>query len=99
MHWLARLVLLAYVFQVAAVDHWHVDPADVTGVEGTSRHVAHCHGDTAGCSDAASALVGTLSGESLTPLPPRSLFGEVPRESASYVEAVLLAPDQPPRAA
>jgi hypothetical protein len=40
----ARLVLLAIVFQLFAVDHWQHDPAEVVGLEGSSAHALHCHG-------------------------------------------------------
>ena len=52
-----QLVLIAYVFQVAAFDHWHVDVGnDVAGIAGSSAHAAvhsdHCHGAASACADA-----------------------------------------------
>ena len=42
---IGQLILIAYVFQVAALDHWHTDPgADVMGLAGTSAH-ADLHAD------------------------------------------------------
>jgi hypothetical protein len=92
------MVLVVYFFQVVAVDHWHTDPADVRGVEGTSRHIAHCHGDASGCSEGASALVGTLTDDSLTPLPPSPLLRDAAVDTVIYVEALLPQPEHPPRA-
>jgi hypothetical protein len=56
-----QLVLIAFVFQVAAFDHWDVDVGqDVAGVTGSSAHSAlhgeHCHGAAAGCADAGSGF-------------------------------------------
>jgi hypothetical protein len=52
-----QLVLIAYVFQVAALDHWNLDPSrDVIGVAGSSAHAAvhaeHCHGGPSSCAEA-----------------------------------------------
>ncbi len=68
-----QLVLIAYVFQVAALDHWHTSMVDVEGVVGTSQHTSlhhdHCHGDAASCADS-SAGIAEIWGDQLAPLPP-----------------------------
>jgi hypothetical protein len=53
---IGQLILIAYVFQVAAFDHWHTHPTtDVAGVAGSSAHAAdhseHCHGAASSCAD------------------------------------------------
>jgi hypothetical protein len=54
-----QLVLIAYIFQVAALDHWTTNLADVSGVVGTSQHTTlhhdHCHGDAGSCADSGTA--------------------------------------------
>ncbi len=42
--WTARLALVAFLVQVIAIDHWSSHFENVTGVEGSSAHVQHCHG-------------------------------------------------------
>jgi hypothetical protein len=54
---ISQLVLIAYVFQVAAIEHWHSHmDLNVEGVVGSSAHVRlheeHCHGALASCADA-----------------------------------------------
>jgi hypothetical protein len=96
--WLARLAVLVYVFQVGAIDHWHVDPDRVSGLVGSQLHAAHCHSDTANCADS-SGLTGTLAELRLTPLLPPATAQLVVDAPASPVEAMVLTPHQPPRAA
>ncbi|HWC31207.1 MAG TPA: hypothetical protein VG845_14090 [Dehalococcoidia bacterium] len=52
----ARIALVVMTLQIVAFDH-HFSVKDVVGVEGSSAHTMHCHGDTAGCADAASGAV------------------------------------------
>ena len=57
----SQLVLIAYVFQVAAIEHWHShQDLNVEGVIGSSAHVRlheqHCHGALASCADASAGF-------------------------------------------
>lgn len=52
----ARLALVVVMLQIAALDH-HFGVSDVVGVEGSSAHSMHCHGDASGCADAGSGAV------------------------------------------
>jgi hypothetical protein len=94
--WCARLALLAYVFQTAALDHWHPDPADVFGYEGTSLHAVHCHGNAADCADSAS-LMGSLTQVTLTPVAPSAFQYDAPGFLFVAVDAAAAALDEPPR--
>jgi hypothetical protein len=96
--WTARVAFLAYLIQIMAVDHWHRHPANVFGVEGTSAHVAHCHGG-GDCSDGAVASSPGLADNAILPMPSSTLTvkamdGDGTPEAA-YAETLL----QPPRAA
>ena len=94
----ARLALLAYVFQTAALDHRHADPSDAFGYEGSSLHALHCHGDAASCADSAS-LSGSLAQVTLTPLVPSSFQYDLPFSILAPAGSAGLVPDEPPRAA
>ena len=94
--WLARLALLVYVFQIGAIDHWHVNPEKVTGLVGSQLHAAHCHSATANCADS-SGLSGTLDEIKLTPLLPPAQAHVVLEALPSLTEATIDLPDQPPR--
>ncbi len=94
LQWLARLAILAYVFQMSAVDHWHANIVPNPGA--AASHSAHCHADASGCTEV-SGLTGTWIEAPMTPLPPATVRGDAPRESLTLVEAVISAPDQPPR--
>jgi hypothetical protein len=86
------------VFQTAALDHWHPDPTDVFGYEGTSLHAVHCHGNAADCADSAS-LTGSLTQTTLTPVAPSAFQYDVPSLQFAAVDAAAATPDEPPRAA
>jgi len=94
--WVARLTVLIYVFQIGAVDHWHVDPGNVTGLEGSQLHAAHCHSDTAQCADS-SGLIGTLADVGLMPLFAKASMQAVLVAFLQPPEAWLSSPDQPPQ--
>lgn len=53
---IGQLILIAYVFQVAALDHWATNPADIAGIPDSSAHSAlhsgHCHGAPSSCAEA-----------------------------------------------
>ena len=91
----ARIALLALALQISALDH-HLGIAGVVGIEGTSAHTMHCHGDTAGCADAGSGAIASVDVASVLPLQAaRALKVEIavqkPRGFVSLVEA------EPPR--
>lgn len=93
--WVARLALLAYIFQVGAFDHWHSHEIDLTAA---STHSAHCHGVASGCADGG-GLAGTLAEVPLTAIAPAPLFRVETPERVSVFEVFLPAPEQPPRSA
>ena len=96
--WLARLALIVYVFQIGAIDHWHVNPESVTGIAGSQLHAAHCHNATGDCADS-SGLTGTLDEVTLTPLVPPATAQLVAGRSVMPLEATIATPHQPPRSA
>ena len=96
--WCARLALLAYVFQTAALDHWHPDPADVFGYEGSSLHAVHCHSSVADCADSAS-LSGSLAQVTLTPIAPGTFDYDLPASILAIKAAAGSPLGEPPRAA
>jgi hypothetical protein len=98
---LGQLVLVAYLFQVAAFDHWRVDPGrDIAGVTGSDSHVSHCHGDAASCADAAGTIV-SLAQEAVARLPVdlASLALESPASEPAPQSTILQPQSKPPRAA
>jgi hypothetical protein len=64
----ARVALLVIAFQIAALDH-HFGISNVVGVEGSSAHTLHCHGETSGCADAASGAVASIHNAFALPRP------------------------------
>ena len=66
--WTARLALVAFMMQIAAVGHWHSDLGGVAGVEGSSIHIDHCHGG-GDCSSGAGASVAINTAPPHLPLP------------------------------
>jgi hypothetical protein len=94
--WSARLVLLAYVFQIGAFDHWSPSPSDVVGVMDSSAHVAHCHGGPGSCAGDAS-VVASIGEVALLPLPPSLVLAESLPASSAHTSAFLSPPSQPPR--
>jgi hypothetical protein len=94
----ARIVLFTLVVQLLAIDHWHPPMTSVVGVENSQAHVAHCHGNVAGCADSA-GFAGTLTDVSLLPMPPQPFVYAEPESMSAPPEASLSAPDQPPQTA
>jgi hypothetical protein len=96
--WGARLAFLAYLVQIVAIDHWHTHPTDIYGVEGTSAHVAHCHG-AGDCSDGSAVASPALAERATLPMPPATTsFPQHDTDTApaaAFAETLL----QPPRAA
>jgi hypothetical protein len=95
---MAHLALLIYVAQIVAVDHWHPNPADVTGVPNSNAHVLHCHGGQAGCATGA-VMAPTVAASTLTPLPPAPRLQEVAVSVETHRDAVVATLHTPPRAA
>ena len=102
---IAQLALMAYLFQVAAFDHWQVDPAHgVTGVSGSQEHVIHenhCHGASGSCADGgggAGAYVKFAEVATL-PLPSFRPAQELATMSPSLAGTVLETLSPPPQAA
>jgi hypothetical protein len=102
---IGQLILIAYVFQVAALDHWHTDPgADVTGVVGSSAHAAvhsdHCHGAPSSCAETGGGFAQFAAGQ-LIRLPASTPRLEVVADTPaiSPAEALVDLPLEPPRAA
>jgi hypothetical protein len=93
--WTARLIIVAYVFQIVAFDHWR-DPSHLAGIEGSSRHIVHCHGDPAGCADS-SSLLSTLPAVDRLRLPPSPLITITIAASEHAASVLLASPDKPPQ--
>lgn len=93
--WTARLALVAFVIQLAAVDHWH---SDLSGVEGSPAHAEHCHG-AGDCSTGGGAAIAL----SAQPAPlPRSAALTVGLESPTTIApqtVFFTPPSEPPQAA
>ncbi|HLF71803.1 MAG TPA: hypothetical protein VI759_06600 [Dehalococcoidia bacterium] len=94
----AHVAVLFYVLQIIAIDHWQVNPADAIGVEGSSAHVVHCHGDVSGCAESG-GLVSLLDATATMPLPPAAFLSPITAPDTIMIDVVLTLPDQPPRAA
>jgi len=92
----ARVALLALIFQLSALGHWslgpiHADPGDV------AAHAAHCHGSVSGCAGE-SSFTGSLATISLTPLPPNAEAADVSVSALKPANAFQQALAEPPRA-
>jgi hypothetical protein len=100
----AQLVLIAYVFQVAAFDHWDVDVGeDVAGVADSSAHAAvhgnHCHGSPASCAEAGGGFAQVDPGEAFRLPAQRPTAGfEILLEIGTPFQAYVAAIAEPPRA-
>lgn len=100
---IGQLVLIAYIFQVAALDHWHTDVADVSGVPYSSAHSAlhdnHCHGAPSSCADAGGGFA-QFSAEPAVRLPSSkpSLVLDTDSSTQSPQDVSLSLPPEPPRA-
>ena len=100
---LGQLILIAYIFQVAAFDHWQGHGGlDVTGVVGTSEHAAlhvdHCHGTPASCADAAAGFAHLSQDDAFaSPLQAPSLDFGIDLSVPIPLQAVTLSPTEPPQ--
>ena len=107
---IGQLVLIAYVFQVGAFDHWggsHASEAgglNVTGIPGTSVHSTvhddHCHAGPGSCADAGGGYA-QFSPDQTIRLPAGNPLLVVNARSVVLEprEAVLSMIPQPPKAA
>lgn len=95
--WTARLALLAYLLQIMAIDHWHVHPTDMVGVEGSVAHAAHCHG-AGDCSDGGAAATLAVSDVATMPLPPSASWIATAGLERLPAAAFIETPYRPPRA-
>jgi hypothetical protein len=91
----ARLALVVVTAQIAALDH-HFGITDVVGVEGSSAHAVHCHGDAGGCAGSASGAVVAM--EDAFRLP-RQLVRPLALDTAAIkpAAAVTTVESEPPR--
>jgi hypothetical protein len=96
---MAHLALLVYIVQIVAIDHWHPNPADASGVPNSNAHILHCHGASSGCADGGAFLAPTVASHALTPLPPAPRLQQVVPSFALPSDVVVATPHQPPRAA
>ena len=93
LEWLAVLTTLALLFQVLAVDHWTGRAAQAADLD---QHAQHCHGGP-GCADSQSPLQpGNVAG-SVRVVPPEPRMTSIASASTGPQEALVPAPDQPPR--
>ena len=102
---ITQLVLIAYLFQVAAFDHWGINPGtDVAGVAGSSTHQAlhagHCHGSPASCADAGGGFA-QLAVDHIVRLPASlpSLAIALDAGTSDPSEPFIRPQPEPPRAA
>lgn len=106
---IGQLVLIAYVFQIAAFDHWVIDHsavnvANVSGIAGTSAHSTdhadHCHGAASSCADSSGGFAHFSADQALRlPASNPSLVTLADPTTLQPREAFLGALPQPPRAA
>jgi hypothetical protein len=91
----SRLTLVVLTLQIAAIDH-HLGVSDVVGIEGSSAHTMHCHGNVSGCVDAAGDAAIAI--ESVFALPREALRPFALQSSLANPEAaVTQAEPEPPR--
>jgi hypothetical protein len=96
--WTARVAFLAYLVQLVAIDHWHTHPTSITGLEGTSAHVAHCHG-AGDCSDGGASISPAPASQASLPFVPPSLALRANEGEEALVTAFAETILQPPQAA
>ena|SRR6187431_560359 len=101
---IAQLALVAYLFQVAAFDHWRVDPShDITGVFGSQEHVIHdnhCHGGGGSCADAGGGSAYVKFAEVVTlPEPPTLSVHAVSTNAPALTGSLFETLTPPPRTA
>ena len=95
---MAQLAIIAYVFQILAVDHWFYDPYHSHAE--SQLHSQHCHGDLGGCSDGIGSAPTSAMGDIVVlPSPKLPTLASNIDAIASPDEAFIAAPYQPPRAA
>lgn len=94
----ARLVLLAIVFQLFAVDHWQHDPSEVIGLEGSSAHALHCHGGSDCASGAGVILAAPPLDPRLLPPLPEARARAVPLSQQEPRSQFISHNDPPPQA-
>jgi hypothetical protein len=94
----ARLAFFIYVFQVAAVDHWHNDPNAISGLRGSALHASHCHAEQASCADSAGPTTA-LTQTSLIPIPPTAIAFGLSLDASAPDQVHVLTPTHPPRGA
>jgi hypothetical protein len=99
-----QLVLIAYVFQVAAFDHWDVDVGkDVAGIADSAAHAAvhnnHCHGGPASCAEAGGGFAQVDPGDAFR-LPAQRPIVSLPAnlEAGAFTQAYVATIAEPPRA-
>ncbi len=93
---IAHLVILAYVFQIGAFDHWHSDLPDMVGAAGQS-HAMHCHGNAAGCSDTVDPQITATLEANVIPPPPEAQRQSLDIGQTVPQSAFVPAIDRPPR--
>jgi hypothetical protein len=92
---LARLLLVVVALQIAALDH-QFGVADVVGIEGSSDHTMHCHGNVTGCADAASGAL--LDASQAFDLPRAALLSFSIESEAQHPASIAgITELQPPR--
>ena len=97
---IGQLVLLAYVFQMGAFDHWAVSPGHThLTTAGSATHAEHCHGDAAGCADASGGFA-TMTPDAFVrlPQPPSLVAIEAEPIAMTPLNAFVPTPSEPPRA-
>ena len=110
---IGQLVLIAYVFQVAAFDHWGsgegVDFAslNVMGIEGNSTHVSahrgihddHCHGGPSTCAEAGGGVAHFSPNQAIQlPSSSPSLVLDMDSSMTAPLEPLIAALPEPPQA-
>ena len=96
--WTARFALVAYLVQLAALDH-HVTQFDaVRGVEGSSAHVQHCHG-AGDCSTSGGTALAVSNLPATLPRSSHVTFAIETRSQPAPISAFITPPTEPPQAA
>ena len=99
---IGQLILIAYVFQIAALDHWGTNVSEVAGVVGSSEHAAahdaHCHGAPSSCADAGGGFAQFSPDQELRlPVSTPSLVLETDAGSFIPEDALVAILPEPPR--
>lgn len=100
---IGQLVLIAYVFQVAAFDHWNPATAHAAGTPESSAHALHehhCHGDVSSCTGSGSGLAVFSPADSVRlPQVPPLLALDTDAGSLVPIAAPPVTLSEPPRIA